>query len=319
MNSPAEPVAPSEIHTAGPSGGKHVIASPALKYKLKATKGEGTIEPHYHLSCDVIPWQPDKHCCHSHHHSDTCDPCCHGSSRHRERKSDRNKQRRSVQKSRREEISDFDSDYEIYEQKHMQRLEKELKRDGGPRGQGHSQGHGGGKYEKPERDKPRVHKGQDRSYSDSAETDAESGVTLSMEDLKLTRKKVTHVGRNNVKNSEVLSESNSKVSRERQSDDDKGKSRRVKGHEKDRHKNEKVSKDRQDKQMDKVAPQRSRSPTKARDGQKEKVRKQRSTSPSKCDVLDIRGSRVGLGSTIGQVKFMSKSCNDKSDSVKLNQ
>ena len=82
-SSPTDTAAPPvQVNTVGPpGGGKHVIASPALKYKLKANKARDTIEPHYHLSCDVIPWQPCDHavcgCCHGNHHRYKCDLCYH--------------------------------------------------------------------------------------------------------------------------------------------------------------------------------------------------------------------------------------------------
>ena len=191
--SPTDTAAPPVQNTVvPPGGGKHVIASPALKYKLKASKGRDTVEPHYHLSCDVIPWQPSDHapcdCCHGHHHRYKC---YHGN--HMDTTHDRGRRIHKEKKTKRkqEEVSDFESDYEIYKQKHMERLERELSRERDselPERDFHSEGLRGRKYEQPERDKPEVQKGQ-RNYVESEETDGESGVTLSMEDLKLTRKK----------------------------------------------------------------------------------------------------------------------------------
>ena len=319
-SSPTDTAAPPVQQTSTvlpPGGGNHAIASPALKYKLKANKARDTVEPHYHLSCDVIPWQPSDHtvcgCCHGHHHRYKCDHCYHDN--HKDTTHDKGKRIHKEIKTKRkqEEVSDFESDYEIYKQKHMQKLERELSRERDSKlperhFQGHFGGHSRKKYEQPERDKPKSQRGQQNDV-ESEETDGESGVTLSMEDLKLTRKKVHTGKKENIdgKSDEGITESGSSdFSGSRESGVDR---RRSKGMREgkiktvhDAKKSKKASKAKEDRERT-VVPPRSRSPTKLRrNGQKEMVKPGRSISPEKRDQVNAsRGSRVGLGPTIGQV------------------
>ena len=300
-----------------PGGGKHVIASPALKYKLRANKARDTVEPHYHLSCDVIPWQPSDDavcgCCHGHHHRYKCDHCYHDNQKDTTHDKGKRIHKEGKTKRKLEEVNDFESDYEIYKQKHMQRLERELRSERDSKlpdrdFRGHCEGHKGKKYEQPERDKPKGQRGQQNDV-ESEETDGESGVTLSMEDLKLTRKKV-HTGKK--ENSEgksdegVRESSSSNFSGDRESSDGRRRSKGMREEKiktvHDAKKIEKASKAKEDRERT-VVPPRSRSPTKLRrNGQKEMVKPGRSISPEKRDQVNAsRGSGVGLGSTIGQV------------------
>ena len=195
----------------------------------------------------------------------------------------------------------------------MQRLERELSRERESElskrdFQSHCEDRSARKYEPPERDKPKGQRGQ-QNYIDSEETDGESGVTLSMEDLKLTRKKV-HTGKK--ENTEgkrdggITESSSSDFTGGRESADDRRKSKGMReGKIKTVHdakKNEKASKVKGERERT-VVPPRSRSPTKLRrNGQKDMVKPGRSVSPEKRDQVDAsRGSRIGLGSTIGQV------------------
>ena len=304
---------PVKNTVARPGGGKHVIASPALKYKLKA--GRDIVEPHYHLACDVIPWQPSDHapcdCCHGHHRRYKCDHCYHDNHKDTTHNKGKRIHKESKTKRKQEEVSEFESDYEIYKQKHMERLERELSRERDSElteREFRNEGLSGRKYEPPERDKPKVQRGQ-RNYVESEETDGESGVTLSMEDLKLTRKKGNTGEKETIegKSGERITESSSSdLSGGRQSGDDR---RRSKGMKEGKiktvaevKKSEKTSKVKEDRERP-VVPPRSRSPRKLRrDGQKETVKPGRSISPEKRDQLNgARVSRVGLGSIIGQV------------------
>ena len=298
-SSPTDTAAPpvQQTSTVGPpGGGKHVIASPALKYKLKANKARDTVAPHYHLSCDVIPWQPSDHavcgCCHGHHHRYKCDHCCHDN--HKDTTHDKGKRIHKEIKTKRkqEEVSDFESDYEIYKQKHMQRLERELGRERDSKlpesdFQGHFEGHKGKKYELPVRDKPKSQRGQQNDV-ESEETDGESGVTLSMEDLKLTRKKV-HTGKK--ENSEgksdegITESSSSNFSGDRESSDGRRRSKGMREGKiktvRDAKKSEKASKAKEDREKT-VVPPRSRSLTKLRrNGQKENGEAREEYQPGK--------------------------------------
>ena len=127
--------------------------------------------------------------------------------------------------------------------------------------------------------------------------------------MKLTRKKVHTGKKENIdgKSDEGITESGSSdFSGDRESSDGR---RRSKGMREgkiktvhDAKKSEKASKAKEDRERT-VVPPRSRSPTKLRrNGQKEMVKPGRSISPEKRDQVNAsRGSRVGLGPTIGQV------------------
>ena len=179
------------------TGAEYIIASPALKYKVKAAKtGSSGVEPHYHLSRDVIPWQPDDcqkcSCCHEHfhHHNNRCcrERYCR-ESQPEEETNRRRKSRATVNEKRQQHrstsepiASDFDSDYELYKQRHMRRLEKELKNNAAG-GEPFSRRH---IAEVPERETTKKFKHNVKMSNEFGQDDIE-GVTESMEDLKLRK------------------------------------------------------------------------------------------------------------------------------------
>ncbi len=205
--------------------------------------------------------------------------------------------------------SDFDSDYEIYKQKHMQRLQRELS---GDRERKSSQERCkdrssskerrdyhrkyGDVYEQPVRDEEsRSRKGRESvpAKSESEETDMESGVTMSMEDLKLCKKgKKRHKKQSELETIDTDSNSDHGKMGKNKLGDLKDGLREEIDTKKDHHeakddipseKGQRISKKDQKKGGEGLMPQRSVSPVKrSRDGRQQ----------------------AGLGSTIGQVKFM---------------